>query len=61
MTVQMSGTRDGADWPARGELLNVSDDEGAQLIAAGLADVAESDAPATDLPLTTEATPRRRK
>lgn len=37
MIASISGTRDGADWPAAGELLDVPESEGAQLIAGGLA------------------------
>jgi hypothetical protein len=45
---QISGTRDGDPWPAPGDVLVVSDDEGAQLCANGLAvPVAESPKPET--------------
>lgn len=37
MQVHMSGTRSGEQWPAPGEVLEVDDDEGAQLCAAGIA------------------------
>ena len=37
MSVALSGTRDGADWPPPGAQLDVPDDEGASLCAAGLA------------------------
>lgn len=37
MTAGMSGTRDGAPWPALGEELEVPDTEGAELCAAGVA------------------------
>lgn len=37
MKAEISGTRDGGDWPRPGEILDVSDDEGAHLCAAGLA------------------------
>lgn len=37
MSITISGTRDGADWPAAGEILEVSDSEGADLCAAGMA------------------------
>jgi len=38
MKVQMSGTRQGEDWPGFGEVLECSDEEGASLLAGGLAD-----------------------
>ena len=38
LKVDMSGTRDGAPWPARGETLEVDDAEGADLCAAGMAE-----------------------
>jgi hypothetical protein len=37
MLAKISGTRDGEDWPARGETLEVSADEAAALVANGLA------------------------
>lgn len=37
MVVKISGTRDGADWPAPGESITVPDAEGAELCANGLA------------------------
>jgi hypothetical protein len=53
MKVEVSGTRDGAPWPPRGDVLEVGDDEGAQLCAAGLAtpvvdDKVETAVPSTD-------------
>ncbi len=44
MKVQISGTRDGVDWPAPGEVVEVSDVEGAKLCGNGSASpVAERD------------------
>lgn len=43
MKVQISGTRNGEDWPAPGELVNLPDDETATLINAGLASVEKPD------------------
>lgn len=43
---QISGTRDGAQWPARGEAIDLPDDEAAALIAQGAA-VEADDQPAT--------------
>ena len=37
MLAKISGTRDGEDWPARGETLEVSANEAAALVANGLA------------------------
>lgn len=37
MNVDISGTRNGEAWPARGETVEVTDTEGAELCAAGLA------------------------
>jgi hypothetical protein len=34
---RITGTRDGVEWPKPGELLDVPDEEGAQLCAQGLA------------------------
>lgn len=38
MKIAMSGTRSGVDWPPYGETLECSDEEGAQLCAAGIAE-----------------------
>lgn len=38
MTANITGTRDGVDWPAVGGTLDVPDSEAADLIAAGLAE-----------------------
>lgn len=57
MTKQMSGTRDGADWPAPGETLEVSDDEGRQLVRSGMAEVPGD---VKDGPETADAPPKPR-
>ena len=44
LKADMSGTRNGQDWPARGEVFEVDDDEGAELCAAGLAEPVASKA-----------------
>lgn len=62
MRIQVSGTRDGVDWPAPGELLEVDDAEAADLIRAGIAaepETVEETASVDDEPET--ATARRRK
>lgn len=40
MKRQISGTRDGVDWPAPGESIDVPDEEAASLIVNGLAEAA---------------------
>ena len=49
MRRQISGSRDGVDWPAPGESIDVPDDEAASLIGLGLAEAA-ADAPADEAP-----------
>lgn len=41
MNTQLSGTRDGADWPAVGEVADLPEAEATDLIAAGLASAIE--------------------
>jgi hypothetical protein len=41
----ISGTRDGRDWPAAGEVAEFPDAEGAALCASGLADPVKSEPP----------------
>lgn len=43
MKAQVSGTRNGADWPARGEEMDVTDAEGAAYCAAGMAEPVRAD------------------
>lgn len=38
MKIEISGVRDGALWPGKGDELTVSDAEGAELIAQGYAE-----------------------
>jgi hypothetical protein len=38
MRVQVSGTRNGQDWPVSGSVIDLPDDEAAQYCAAGMAD-----------------------
>ena len=58
MRVQISGTRDGQDWPAPGASIDVPDDEAAQLLALGLATEGSDDdhQPATDSDSDTDPT-----
>lgn len=48
MIRQISGSRDGVDWPAPGESIDVPDEEAAGLIANGLAKEADEPAPAPE-------------
>lgn len=51
MKVQLTGTRNGEDWPAPGDILDAPADEAASLIDLGLAAASDSDdAPADDKP-----------
>jgi len=43
MKVEITGTRDGKEWPARGEELEVSDEEGRDLCASGVAEPVKED------------------
>jgi hypothetical protein len=45
MRAQLSGTRDGAEWPAPGQVIDLPEDEALLLVAGGLA-VPLADAPA---------------
>lgn len=50
MIRQISGTRDGADWPPPGETVDVTDDEARQLVRSGVAELvgkAKDDGPET--------------
>lgn len=44
MQARISGTRDGEDWPAPGESIDLPDDEAVQLLATGQAVAAGEDA-----------------
>lgn len=48
MLRHISGTRDGVDWPAPGESIDVPDDEAQGLIANGLAKASDEPAPAPE-------------
>lgn len=69
MVVKVSGSRDGARWPAPGGELNVGAVEGAELVASGLAvevgggsagDVVTAEAP-VEVETAAVKRPRRRK
>lgn len=42
MLFQISGTRNGVDWPAPGETVDLPDDEAAELVAQGQAAVTDT-------------------
>lgn len=61
MRYQISGSRDGEDWPAPGETIDLPDDEAAELVATGMA-VAGKEAAAetaTDGPAETAEAPAK--
>ena len=43
LTGTISGSRDGADWPAKGEVMDLPDDEAEQLVNNGMAVYAVGD------------------
>jgi hypothetical protein len=51
MVTQVSGTRDGEEWPPAGETVDVSEEEAEALVAAGVAQPADApyEAPAQGL------------
>ncbi len=55
----ISGTRNGLDWPAVGEELDVPGEEGAQLCASGAADPVATEAPAERAVVTKSAEKRK--
>ena len=46
MLVDIAGTRNGVDWPPRGETIDIPDLEAADYITAGLAEADDTPAPA---------------
>jgi hypothetical protein len=50
MKVDVSGSRNGVKWPARGETVEVNDEEGTQLCASGIAAPVPDDEVETALP-----------
>jgi hypothetical protein len=58
MKVEVSGTRNGQKWPPRGSVVEVADDEGAELCAAGLAAPVVDDKTATAVPSTEDVETR---
>lgn len=65
MIASISGTRDGVDWPQRGEVADLADGEAADMIAAGMAepveDVAAETATAPPAAENASAAPAKRK
>lgn len=47
MKVSISGTRDGQDWPAIGEIVDLPNDEAVSMLNAGLVSAVESSKPET--------------
>lgn len=66
LKVDVSGTRNGQPWPRRGEVVDVGDQEGADLCAAGMAtpvavdDVETASPEAAEERLTTRTGPARK-
>jgi hypothetical protein len=54
MRRQISGTRDGVDWPAPGGTIDVPDDEAATLIQLGHAEADGVETPASAIDRTTK-------
>ncbi len=59
MLAKISGTRDGADWPAAGETVNLPETEGVAMVASGLATVEAADAPLVET-ATMKTSPKRK-
>lgn len=63
LKVQITGTRDGVDWPAPGTVIDLPDDEAATLITNGLAVEATAeetaDAPQGDVETATKKRPAK--
>ena len=58
MQTQISGTRNGQDWPAKGEIIDLPDDEAKDLIAGGLAEAVDETEPETPAIDETATAPR---
>lgn len=58
MLADISGTRDGADWPKRGEVADFPAEEAADLIAAGIAAKHDGKAPVESAAVDTEPAKR---
>lgn len=66
MTVRLSGTRNGQDWPGIGETVDLPDAEAADLCAAGLAvpepeTAVRTATPTEDAPAVEKRTPRGKR
>lgn len=48
MIVEISGTRDGEEWPKRGEVIDLPEAEALDYIAAGLCEADTTPAPVTE-------------
>lgn len=58
MKQQMSGTRDGKDWPAPGEKIDLPADEAVSLLAGGVAEQVEDDGSDVETATAPKATTR---
>jgi len=47
MKVKISGTRNGEEWPDKGEVIDLPDDEAVQLLGQGAAEPADEPEPET--------------
>lgn len=62
LLVQLTGTRDGVEWPERGAEVDLPNGEAAEMVAAGLAEaVAPTREAATAAPAEDAAAPRARR
>lgn len=61
MRVQITGTRNGADWPAPGGVIDLPSEEAAALCASGLAETAKGHEETSTPAATETATPKRRR
>ena len=59
MAARISGTRDGVEWPAPGEAIDLPDAEAASLLAGGLAKTDDvTDEPVTEPDVETATAPK---
>jgi hypothetical protein len=60
IAARISGTRDGVDWPAVGEIISVPDDEAADLIRLGFAKPVEKNSAVPVVEKAVARTPEKR-
>lgn len=61
MRAQISGTRNGAEWPAPGGVIDLPPEEAASLCVMGLAETAKGDVEVSEPVPAEKATTKRRK